>query len=72
MHSLAPEQAEVEIDAEMLGLALQRRLRDRAARADSAVPINPETLNRWAEEELTQLVAEFAQVHVLAHGKVLN
>jgi hypothetical protein len=72
MHEYAVSQTEVEIDADMLGLALERRLRDRAARADSAVEITPETLNRWAQEELHQLVVEFAEAHVLAHARVLN
>jgi hypothetical protein len=62
----------VEVDAEALQLSLEKRLRARVARADVAVELTPETLQRWVVEEFESLVEEFAIAHALAHGKVWN
>ena len=62
----------VELDAQALQLSLEKRLKARAARAEIAVQITPETLQRWVVEEFEQLVEEFAVAHTLAHGKVMN
>lgn len=52
--------------------ALQRRLRNRAARADSAVELTPETLHRWLEEEARSLRREAAFYKVFAHFRQWN
>ncbi|HEX9297692.1 MAG TPA: hypothetical protein VF881_17740 [Polyangiaceae bacterium] len=46
------------MDSEVIERALERRLRDRALRAE--VEINPETLERWIREELESIVRDFA------------
>jgi len=56
----------VEIDAEVLQTSLEKRLRARAARADSAVELTAETLQRWVQEELRSLLEELAMVQELA------
>jgi predicted kinase len=62
----------VEIDAEALQTSLEKRLRARAARADSAVELTAETLQRWVQEELRSLLEELAVVQELAGGNSLN
>jgi len=62
----------VEIDAEALQTSLETRLRARAARADSAVELTAETLQRWVQEELRSLLEELAVVQELAGGNSLN
>ncbi len=62
----------VEIDAEALQTSLERRLRARAARADSAVELTAETLQRWVQEELRALLEELALVQELAGTRVVN
>lgn len=62
----------VEIDAEALQTSLEKRLRARAARADSAVELTAETLQRWVQEELHALLEELALVQGLAAGRSLN
>ena len=48
------------MDSEVIERALERRLRERALRAESEVEINPETLERWIREELESIVRDFA------------
>ena len=55
---------ELSLDADSLEQSLERRLRARAARADSAVRITPEMLEHWVAEELELLVGELAVVQV--------
>jgi hypothetical protein len=59
---------ELTVDADSLEQSLERRLRARAARADSAVRITPEMLQHWVEEELELLVGEIA----VAHARSVN
>lgn len=40
--------------------ALERRLRERALRADREVEMTPETIERWIREELEEIVRELA------------
>jgi hypothetical protein len=61
------------MDNEAIERALERRLRDRALRAESQVEINPETLERWIREELESIVRDFAVARDLeAASRVLN
>jgi hypothetical protein len=46
--------------------ALERRLRDRALRADREVEMTPETIERWIREELEGIVRELALARELA------
>lgn len=62
----------IEVDAEALEANLDRRLRARVERADSAVTISPELLRRWAQEEFAALVQELADLHSLAHRRDWN
>jgi hypothetical protein len=62
----------VQVDMAQLEASLEKRLQARAARADSAVELNPSTLNRWLQEELAALMQELARMHALANGAVLN
>ncbi len=55
-----------------LEASLEKRLQARAARADSAVELTPNTLNRWLQEELAALMQELASLHALANGSALN
>lgn len=71
-HVMEPEVQVVEIDAEALQTSLEKRLRARAARADSAVELTAETLQRWVQEELHSLLEELALVQELAGVRVLN
>ena len=48
------------MDSEAIERALERRLRDRALRAEAEVEINPETLERWIREELESIVRDYA------------
>ena len=48
------------MENEVIERALERRLRDRALRADSQVEIDSETLERWIREELESIVRDFA------------
>jgi hypothetical protein len=66
------ESTELHVDADMLEASLARRLRARAARADSAVEITPEILVSWVREELQALMAEFAFVQGIADTRSLN
>jgi hypothetical protein len=63
---------EIHLDAEALQVAIDHRLRARAARADLAVEIDDETLRRWAAEELESLVQVLAKAHFVAHGQGIN
>ena len=45
--------------------ALERRLRDRALRADSRVQMTPETIERWIREELEAMVRELADARAV-------
>jgi hypothetical protein len=65
-------EASVILDTDVLQASLERRLRARAARADSAVEITRETLERWLQEEFASVVAEHALVQAVAHGHALN
>jgi len=61
------------MDSETIERALERRLRDRALRAESEVEINPETLERWIREELESIVRDYAAARALDQaGKVVN
>ena len=62
----------VQVDMAQLEASLEKRLQARAARADSAVELDPGTLNRWLSEELSALMHELAEQHALANGSVLN
>ena len=54
-------------------LRLERRLRERALRAESEVEINPETLERWIREELESIVRDFAVARELEQAsRVVN
>lgn len=61
------------MDSELIGRALERRLRDRALRADSQVELNAETIERWVREELESIMREhaFAQ-HVAVARRSFN
>ncbi|HKQ70387.1 MAG TPA: hypothetical protein VJT73_13655 [Polyangiaceae bacterium] len=48
------------MDSEVIERALERRLRERALRAETEVEINPETLERWIREELESIVRDYA------------
>ena len=59
--------------ADFIERALERRLRERALRADGEVEINPETLERWIREELESIVRDFAVARELDQAsRVLN
>jgi hypothetical protein len=61
------------MDNEVIERALERRLRERALRAESEVEINPETLERWIREELESIVRDFAVARDLERAsRVLN
>jgi hypothetical protein len=61
------------MDNEVIERALERRLRDRALRAESVVEINPETLERWIREELESIVRDFAAARELDQAsRILN
>jgi len=70
IHLVVPPLAGV--DPERLGLALQRRLEARVARADSGVEITAELLNGWAEEELADLVEQVRHLRQVANARVLS
>ena len=59
------------LDADELEESLEKRLKARAARADSAVELTPEMLQHWVQEELELLVGELA-IAELAQRPVLN
>lgn len=67
-----PNVLELQLDADAVWQTVDRRLRARAARADSAVALTPETIERWAREELEAVVGEHAYAHLLAHRGMLN
>lgn len=67
MHHIA-----LQLDADELEQSLAKRLKARAARADSAVRITPEMLEHWVQEELELLVAELAAAHDSVYGRRLN
>jgi len=61
------------MNSEVIERALERRLRDRALRADGEVEITPETLERWIREELESIVRDFAVARELDQAsRVLN
>ena len=61
------------MDSEVIERALQRRLRDRALRAESEVELNSETLERWIREELESIVRDFAVASEIDQAsRVLN
>ncbi len=72
MQFLQVELPEGDIDVEMLGHALERRLQARAARADSGVTITPELVSDWAREELSALVAEIRELRLQSATRVLS
>jgi hypothetical protein len=51
---------ETDQDGDLLERALERRLRERALRADSGVRMTPETIERWIREELHSLFREIS------------
>lgn len=52
---------------------LERRLRDRALRAERGVVIDAETIERWIREELESIVHELARARELdSSAKVLH
>ena len=61
----------LQLDADELEESLEKRLKARAARADSAVELTPEILHHWVQEELELLVGELA-IAELAQRPVLN
>jgi hypothetical protein len=65
-------EASIVLDADLLQMSLERRLRARAARADSAVEITAETLERWLQEEFAAVVAEHAFAQAVANDRALN
>ena len=59
--------------SEIIERALERRLRERALRAEAEVEINPETLERWIREELESIVRDYAVVRQIEQeSRVLN
>ena len=48
------------MDSELIERALERRLRERALRAENEVDITPETIERWIREELESIVQQVA------------
>jgi hypothetical protein len=62
----------LELDADALEASLEKRIKERAARADCAVRITPEMLQHWVQEELELLVGELAAAHALVHKRWLN
>jgi hypothetical protein len=61
------------MDSEVIERALERRLRERALRAETEVEINPETLERWIREELESIVRDFATARELEQAsRVVN
>jgi hypothetical protein len=54
------------MDNEIIGRALERRLRDRALRAESQVELNAETIERWVREELESILGEQALAEQVA------
>jgi hypothetical protein len=61
------------MDSEIIERALERRLRDRALRAENEVEINPETLERWIREELESIVHDYAVARELElASRILN
>lgn len=71
-HALHLDNPQIELDGAALDVMVERRVRARAARADSAVPLDSETLTRWAREELDAVVQELAWAHLLMHGRLLS
>jgi len=54
------------MENDLIERALERRLRDRALRADSEVDLTPETIERWIREELEAIVRELSLVRGLS------
>ncbi len=48
------------MDSDRIERALERRLRERALRADSGVRMTPETIERWIREELHAIIRELS------------
>jgi len=48
------------MDSDIIERALERRLRERALRADSGVRMTPETIERWIREELEAIIRELS------------
>jgi hypothetical protein len=72
MHAIHLSIPAVGVDPEAVGLALERRLQARVARADSAVEITTELLGRWAHEELETILAEMEALRDAAHARTLS
>lgn len=51
--------------SDVIERTLERRLRERALRADNAVELTPETIERWIREELEAIVRELAKAREL-------
>ena len=61
------------MENEVIEAALERRLRDRALRADAEVEINSETLERWIREELENIVHDYAIAREIEQAtRILN
>ena len=61
------------MENEVIEAALERRLRDRALRADAEVEIDAETLERWIREELENIVRDHAVARELERAThILN
>ena len=59
------------MDSDIIERALEKRLRERALRADSGVRMTPETIERWIREELQAIVRElslFRELGVRSRG----
>ena len=63
---------ELQLDADTVWQTVERRLKARAARADSAVELTPETIQRWAREELEAVIGEHAYAHIAARDRGLS
>jgi hypothetical protein len=70
IHLVLP--SSVGVDPEALGLALERRLQARVARADSGVEITAELLSGWAKEELADLVEQVQHLRRVASAHALS
>jgi hypothetical protein len=48
------------MESDLIERALERRLRDRALRAETEVELTPETIERWIREELESIIRELS------------
>lgn len=54
------------MESDLIERALERRLRERALRADAEVELTPETIERWIREELEAIIKELSLVREMA------